>query len=101
MFNSNSNPHIQIFKNVITTNGEWENANIVNLFCFTLCDNIFEQECFFKFHAKSPNCVFNELETTFCKHYKKMQINEQVYMWHFKSLNKKQTRKSKFIMNAF
>lgn len=56
---------------------------------------------FSNFMQSPPNCVFNELETTFCKHYQKVQINEQVYMWHFESSNKKQTRKSKFITNAF
>jgi hypothetical protein len=27
-----------------------------------------------------PICIFKELEVTFCKHYRKLQTNEQVYM---------------------
>jgi hypothetical protein len=38
----NYDVHIRVFKKVIKTNGKTMEANIINLFCFTLHDNILE-----------------------------------------------------------
>jgi hypothetical protein len=54
MFNSNSNPHIQISKKAITTNGEWENANIINLLHFV---TPFLNRTFFSNFMQSPPIV--------------------------------------------
>jgi hypothetical protein len=40
--NTNINAHIKVFKKVIKINGEMVEANIVNLFGFTLRDSISE-----------------------------------------------------------
>ncbi len=54
------NVHIRVFKKAIKTNGETLEANIMNLFGFTLRDNIFERgENYVQDH---PNCIFKELE---------------------------------------
>jgi hypothetical protein len=62
---TNSNVHIRVFKKPIKGNGEIVEANIINLFGFTLIDSICE-------HGKNyvqdhPNCIFEELEQAFCK----------------------------------
>jgi hypothetical protein len=57
---NNPNAHIRVFKKAIKTNGETMEANITNLFGFTLRDNIFEWgENYVQEH---PNCTFEELE---------------------------------------
>jgi len=57
---TNSNVYIKVFKKPIKANGETMEANIINLFGFTLEDSIFEWgENYFQNH---PNCTFEELE---------------------------------------
>ncbi len=52
-------------------------ADIINIFCFTFCNVVSKWgENFMKAH---PVCRFEELETTFCKHYRKIQMDEQVH----------------------
>jgi hypothetical protein len=49
-----------MFKKAIKANGETMEVDIINLFGFTLEDNIFEWgENYFQNH---PNCTFEELE---------------------------------------
>jgi len=56
--------HIKVFKKVIKVNGEIVEFDIINLFGFTLKDNIFKWgENYVQNH---PNCTFEELEQTFC-----------------------------------
>jgi hypothetical protein len=53
-------------------------ATIINLFGFTLHDNIFEWgENFVQDH---PNCIFEKLEQAFCKHFQIMKNDKEVYM---------------------
>jgi hypothetical protein len=67
-----------MFHNVIQVNKEKTNANIVNLFYFTLCDSIFEWgENFMRPHLV---CKFEKLEVAFYNHYRKVQKDEQVCM---------------------
>jgi hypothetical protein len=59
--------HIKVFK-----------VDIINLFGFTFRDNIFEWgENYVQDH---PNCTFEELEHAFCKRFKLVKNNEEVYM---------------------
>jgi hypothetical protein len=52
--------------------------NIVNLFGFTLQNNILEWgKIFVQDH---PNCIFEELEQTFCKHFQIVKNDEEVHM---------------------
>jgi len=53
-------------------------ANIINSFGFTLNDNIYEWgENYVQNH---PNYIFEELEQAFCKKFKIVKNNEEVYM---------------------
>ncbi len=53
-------------------------ADIINLFGFTLKDNIYEWgENYVQDH---PNCTFEELEQTFCKQFRTIKNDEKVYM---------------------
>jgi len=57
--------HIRVFKKVIKANGERVEADIINLFGFTLKDSIFEWgENYVQNH---PNCIFEEFRQAFCK----------------------------------
>jgi hypothetical protein len=61
----NPNAHIKVLKKAIKANGEIVESDIINLFGFTLRDSIFEWgENDIHDH---PNCIFEELEQTFCK----------------------------------
>jgi len=70
--------HIRVFKKAIKANGETMEANIINLFGFILKDNISGWgENYVQNH---PNCTFQKLEQTFCKRFKMVKNNEEVYM---------------------
>jgi len=57
--------HINIFKKMINANGETMQTNIMNLFNFTLRDNILDWgENFVQDHH---NYTFEELQQVFCK----------------------------------
>jgi hypothetical protein len=72
------NVHIKVFKKAIKTNGETMKVDIINLFSFTFRDNIFEWgENYIQDH---PKCTFEELEHAFCKQFKIVKNNEEVYM---------------------
>ncbi len=59
--------HIGVFKETIKVNGETMEVNITNLFGFILQNNISNRgENFVQDH---PNCIFEELEQAFCKHF--------------------------------
>jgi hypothetical protein len=60
MKDTNPNVHIRIFKKVIRTNGETMEADIINLFGFTLQDNI--SKWGENFVQDRPNCTFDELK---------------------------------------
>jgi hypothetical protein len=67
-----------MFHKAIQVDKENTNANILNLFYFTLCDAISEWgKNFMRPHSV---CKFEELEATFYKHYWKVQKDEQVCM---------------------
>jgi ubiquinone biosynthesis protein COQ9 len=62
----------------IKANGEIVEADIINLFVFTLRDNILEWG---KNYAQNhPNYTFEELEQAFCKRLKTMKNDEKVYI---------------------
>jgi hypothetical protein len=70
--------HIRIFKKAIKINGEIVEVDIINLFGFTLWDNILEWgENFVQDHL---DCTFDELEQTFCKCFWTVKNDEKVYM---------------------
>jgi hypothetical protein len=72
------NAHIKVFKKVIKTNGETVEVDIINLFGFTLQNNILKWgENFVQDH---PNCTFDELEQTFYKCFQTMKNDKEVYM---------------------
>jgi hypothetical protein len=75
---TNLDVHVHVFCKTIQANGEKNDVDIINIFCFTLCDAISKWgENFMRAHLI---CRFEKLETKFCKHYRKVQIDEQVYM---------------------
>ncbi len=59
-------------------NGEIMETNIINMFGFTLKDNIFEWGKNYVQHH--PNYTFKELEQAFCKRFKTMKNDDEVYM---------------------
>jgi hypothetical protein len=70
--------HIRVFKKAIKTNGEIVEVDIINLFGFTLKDNIFEWgENYVQNH---PDYTFEKLEQTFYKRFKTLKNDEDVYM---------------------
>jgi len=72
------NVHIRIFKKVIKANGETKEANIINLFGFTLQDTISKRgENFVQDHL---NYTFDELEQIFCKCFQIAKNDEKNYM---------------------
>ncbi len=74
----NLDDHIKVFKKVIRVNGETMKVDIINLFGFTLHNNILKWgENFIQDH---PNCTFDELEQAFYKHFQTMKNDEEVYM---------------------
>ncbi len=67
-----------MFQKAIQANGERNDLDIINIFCFILKDVISKWgESFMQPH---PKCTFAELEAAFCKHYRKVQTNKHVYM---------------------
>jgi hypothetical protein len=63
---------------VIRANGKTMEVDIINLFGFTLRDNILEWgENFVQDH---PNYTFDELEQAFYKCFRTMKNDEEVYM---------------------
>jgi hypothetical protein len=67
-----------MFHKAIHTNVEKINVDIVNLFYFTFHNAISKWGENFKW--AHPIYKFEKLQTTFCKHYQKVQMDEQVYM---------------------
>jgi len=67
-----------VFKKAIKVNGEIVEANIINLFGFTLRGYIFEWGK--NFVQDHPNCTFKKVEQAFCKQFKTMKNDEKVYM---------------------
>jgi hypothetical protein len=59
--------HTSFFKKTIRANGKTMEADTINMFTFTLRDNILEWgENFVQDH---PNCTFEKLEQEFCKRF--------------------------------
>jgi hypothetical protein len=59
--------HVHVFQKVIQTNGEKNDADIINLFYFTIKDAISKWgENFMQSH---PRCIFAKLEAAFYKRY--------------------------------
>jgi hypothetical protein len=70
--------HIRVFNKAIRTNNETMEADIINLFGFIFKDNISKRgENYIQNH---PNFTFEELEQTFCKKYKIIKNDKEVYM---------------------
>ncbi len=73
-----------MFKKAIKTNGEIVKVDIINLFGFTLRNNIFEWgENFVQNH---PNCTFEKLEQAFWNRFRFVKNGEGVYKEHCKNL---------------
>jgi hypothetical protein len=70
--------HIKVFKKALKVNGETMEADIIRLFGFTFRNNIFEWGE--NFVQDQPNWTFEKLEQTFCKQFKIMKNDEEVYM---------------------
>jgi hypothetical protein len=76
--NIDPNAHIRVFKKVIKTNGEIRELDIINMFGFTLKDSISKWgENYVQEH---PNYTFEKLEQAFCKRFKIVNNDEEVYM---------------------
>ncbi len=70
--------HNRVFKKAIKVNDEIVEVDIINIFGFTLKDNIYKWgENYVQDH---PNCTFEELEYTFFKRFRTIKNNEEVYM---------------------
>ncbi len=70
--------HINILKKTIKAKGEIVEVNIINLFGFILKYNISKWgENFVQDH---PNFTFEKLKQTFCKWFKTLKDDEEVYM---------------------
>jgi hypothetical protein len=70
--------HIRVFKKLIIANGETMEANIINLFGFTLQENTSKWgENFVQDHF---NYTFDQLEQKFCNFLWIVKIDEEVYM---------------------
>lgn len=75
---TNPDAHVYKFQKAIQVDGERNDPNIVNLFCFTLRDAISKWgENFMQYH---PECTFAKLKVVFRKRYRKVQTNKHVYM---------------------
>ncbi len=72
------NAHVWVFQKAVQANGESNDLDVVNLFCFTLKDAILEWGD--NFMSSHLGCTFVELEVAFCKWYQKVQTYKQVYM---------------------
>ncbi len=91
------NVHIRIFKKAIKANGKTMEDDIIILFGFTFKDNILKWgENYILDH---PNCIFEELEQAFCKWFKILKKDEEVYMQLWNN-NNKSPNVSKFTMNT-
>jgi len=76
--NTDPNAHIRIFKKAIKANGEIVEANIINLFGFTLRDSI--SKWGENYVQDQTNYTFENLEQTVCEQFKTMKNDEEVYM---------------------
>jgi hypothetical protein len=70
--------HVKVFKANVRENSETHDAKIVNMFNFTLKDTMFDW-CN-NYMGDYPNRTFVKLQLVFCKRYKKVQNDEQVYL---------------------
>jgi hypothetical protein len=70
--------HVKVFKAAIRANNEKDDAKIINVFNFTLRD-IVSNWCN-NYMGDYLHCTFVELQLTFCKRYRKVQNDEQVYL---------------------
>jgi hypothetical protein len=75
---TNLNACIKVFKKTIEANSEIMETNIIDLFGFTLRDNISEWGK--NFVQNHPNYTFEELEQVFYKHFQNVKNDEKVYM---------------------
>jgi hypothetical protein len=62
----------------IKTNGETVETDILNLFGLIFRDNIFKWGE--NFVQDQPNCTFQRLKQAFCKRFKTIKSDEEVYM---------------------
>jgi hypothetical protein len=53
-------------------------ADIINLFGFTLRNNILKRDK--NFVQDHPNCIFEKLEQMFCKCFQNVKNEKEVYM---------------------
>jgi hypothetical protein len=87
---------IWVFKKAIKVNGKIINEDIINLFGFTLQDNIFEWgENFLHDHFNRILHNWSKLFVNVTKQEKMMNIS----IWSWEVSNKKRRNMSKFIMN--
>jgi len=70
--------HIITFKKTIKANVEIVEFDIINLFGFTLKNDI--SKWVENFVQNHPNRTFEELEQTFCKRFKIVKNDDEIYM---------------------
>ncbi len=75
---SDPDAHVRVFKITIKTNSETHDAKFVNLFCFTF-RNIVSNWCN-NYMGNYLDCIFTKLQLDFCKTYRKVQNDEQIYL---------------------
>jgi hypothetical protein len=95
--NIDPNVHIKVLKKAIKANGETMEVDIINLFGFTLKDNISKRgENSIQNH---PNCTFEKLEQAFWKQFKIVKNDEKVYM-QLQNIQQQPLNVLRFTMNA-
>jgi hypothetical protein len=75
---SNPNVHVRVFKVGIRANDEIEDLEIIILLSFTLID-IISDWCN-NYMGDYLDCTFAKLQLAFCKWFKIVQSDEQVYL---------------------
>ncbi len=70
--------HVKVFNSVVKENVKTFQEYIINAFSYTLRDTT-SNKCH-NYMSKFPNYIFLELTQVFCKHHRKIQNDEQIYM---------------------
>ncbi len=88
--NVDPNVHVKMFNYVVKVNAKTSEKYIINAFRYTLWDTT--SEWCHNYMSKFLNCIFSKLTQAFCKHHRKTQNDEQIYM-ELKNTKQEETEK--------